>query len=177
VARRLLRDTLTLEIAAQIESFQKLFGALPDFVDGHQHVQLFPQVRDAFIKTVAELAPNAWVRQCGRANSLRRLHDRKALVLDILSMAFRRRVERQGLATNPAFAGAYDFSPDAKFAKIFPRFLTGLPDGGLIMCHPGFADSELRALDPLTTLREHEFAYFNSDAFPKTLAEHGAALA
>ena len=97
-------------------------------------------------------------------------------MLDILSMAFRRRSERQGLVTNPAFAGAYDFSPKAKFAKIFPRFLTGLPNGGLIMCHPGFVDAELQALDPLTTLREHEFAYFNSDAFPKTLAEHGAAL-
>lgn len=177
VARRLRPDMLTVEIAAQLEAFRKSFGALPDFVDGHQHVQLFPQARDAFIKTVAEIAPNAWVRQCGRANSLRRLHDRKALVLDILSMAFRRRADRQGLATNPAFAGAYDFTPKAKFAKIFPRFLTGLPDGGLIMCHPGFVDRELEALDPLTTLREHEFAYFNSDAFSKALAEHGVTLA
>ncbi len=177
IAHRLQPHMLTVEIARQLEAFEKIFGRLPDFVDGHQHVHLFPQVRDAFLKTVAEIAPNAWVRQCGRANSLRRLHDRKALVLDILSMAFRRRAERQGLATNPAFAGAYNFSPKAKFAKIFPRFLTGLPDGGLIMCHPGFVDAELKSLDSLTTLREHEFAYFNSDAFPKTLAEHGVALA
>ena len=149
----------------------------PTFVDGHQHVHLFPQVRDAFLKVVAETAPNAWVRQCGRANSLRRLHDRKALVLDILSMAFRRRAERLGLATNPAFAGAYAFNAKANFAKIFPRFLAGLPDGGLIMCHPGFVDAELERLDSLTTLREHEFAYFNSDDFPQLLAHHGVELA
>jgi predicted glycoside hydrolase/deacetylase ChbG (UPF0249 family) len=177
VARRLRVDMLTVEITRQLEAFKAIFGTLPDFVDGHQHVQLFPQIRDAFLKTVAEIAPNAWVRQCGRANSLRRIHDRKALVLDILSMAFRRRAERQGLVTNPAFAGAYSFSPKAKFAKIFPRFLAGLPDGGLVMCHPGFVDAQLEKLDPLTTLREHEFAYFNSDAFPKVLAEHGVALA
>jgi predicted glycoside hydrolase/deacetylase ChbG (UPF0249 family) len=177
VARRLRVDMLAVEIARQLEAFEKIFGRLPDFVDGHQHVHLFPQVRDAFLKTVAEISPNAWVRQCGRANSLRRLHDRKALLLDILSMAFRRRAERQGLTVNPAFAGAYNFSPKAKFAKIFPRFLTGLPDGGLIMCHPGFVDAELKSLDSLTTLREHEFAYFNSDAFPKALAEHRVALA
>lgn len=177
VARQLPPDMLAVEIERQLEEFKKIFGRPPDFVDGHQHVHLFPQVRDAFTKTVAEMAPNAWVRQCGRANSLRRLHDRKALVLDILSMAFRRRAERQGLSANPAFAGAYNFSPKAKFAKIFPRFLTGLPDGGLIMCHPGFVDAELKRLDSLTTLREHEFAYFNSDAFPKCLAEHGVALA
>ncbi len=177
VARRLRPDMLAAEIGTQLRGFQDIFGRLPDFVDGHQHVQLFPQIRDAFTKAVAEAAPNAWVRQCGRANSFRRLRDRKALLLDILSMAFRRRCERQGIATNPAFAGAYAFTPKAKFAEIFPRFLTGLPDSGLIMCHPGFVDEQLKQLDPLTTLREHELAYFNSDAFPRVLAEHGVALA
>jgi predicted glycoside hydrolase/deacetylase ChbG (UPF0249 family) len=177
MARRLQPEPLAIEIATQLRAFLDTFGQLPDFVDGHQHVQLFPQVRDAFLKVVAETAPNAWVRQCGRANSLRRLHDRKALVLDILSMAFRRRAERHGIVTNPAFAGAYNFSAKAKFAKIFPRFLTGLPDGGLIMCHPGFVDAELKRLDSLTTLREHEFAFFNSDDFPKLLLRHGVALA
>lgn len=177
MARRLKPESLGHEIATQLHAFIAAFGAPPDFVDGHQHVHLFPQVRDAFLKAVAEIAPNAWVRQCGRANSLRRLHDRKALVLDILSMAFRRGAARQGLVTNPAFAGAYAFTPQANFAKIFPRFLTGLPAGGLIMCHPGFVDSELERLDPLTHLRERELAYFNSDAFPQALAKHGAALA
>jgi hypothetical protein len=177
IARRLNTDALAAEIAAQLRAFQDIFGRAPDFVDGHQHVHLFPQVRDAFIKTVAELAPNAWLRQCGRANSLRRLHDRKALVLDILSMAFRRRAERQGLATNPAFAGAYSFTASANYAKIFPRFLAGLPDGGLIMCHPGHVDDELKRLDTLTTLREQELAFFNSDEFPQMLAKHGVALA
>ena len=62
------------------------FGRPPDFIDGHQHVHLFPQVRDAVLKVVAEAAPDAWVRQCGRARSARRLHDRKALVLDVLEL-------------------------------------------------------------------------------------------
>jgi predicted glycoside hydrolase/deacetylase ChbG (UPF0249 family) len=177
VARRLKPEALVNEITVQLRAFFAVFNRTPDFVDGHQHVHLFPQVRDAFVKVVAELAPNAWVRQCGRANSLRRLHDHKALVLDILSVAFRRRAERQGLVTNPAFAGTYDFKPKAKFAKIFPRFLTGLPDGGLIMCHPGFVDAELKRLDALTHLREREFEFFNSNDFPKLLAEHKVALA
>ena len=45
-----------------------------------------------------------------------------------------------------------------------------MPDGGLVMCHPGFVDAELKRLDPLTDLREREFAYFDSDAFPAALA-------
>ena len=45
------------------------------------------------------------------------------------------------------------------------------------MCHPGFVDAELRRLDPLTTLREKEYAFFAGDSFPTLLAAQGAALA
>ena len=50
----------------QLAAFKELFGRAPDFVDGHQHAQLFPQVRDAFLRAVKEAAPGAWVRQGGR---------------------------------------------------------------------------------------------------------------
>jgi chitin disaccharide deacetylase len=176
-ARRLRSEFLIAEIGGQLRAFADIFGRLPDFLDGHQHVHLFPQIRDAFLRVVAQEAPYAWVRQCGRAKSGRRLHDHKGLTLDILSVGFRRKAKRLGIATNPAFAGTYSFNSRANFATIFPRFLSGLPDGGLIMCHPGFVDGELKGLDSLTALREQEFAYFSSDAFMKVLADHGAALA
>jgi predicted glycoside hydrolase/deacetylase ChbG (UPF0249 family) len=176
-ARRLQSEPITIEIATQLEAFLAAFGRFPDFVDGHQHVHLLPVVRDAFLRVVSEIAPNAWVRQCGRSGVRRRLRDRKALVLDVLSLGFRAQARRRGLATNPGFAGAYAFTPKARFGEIFPRFLNGLPDGGLVMCHPGFVDAALKGLDSLTDLREHEFAFFNSDAFPAVLAEHGVTLA
>ena len=176
-ARRLQPEPLANEIAAQLKKFIDVFGRPPDFLDGHQHIQLFPQVRDAFLKVVAERAPTAWVRQCGRPRRGRRLRDHKALVLDILSLGFRRRARKLGIAVNPAFAGAYAFKSRANYARLFPRFLSGLPDGGLIMCHPGVVDTELKGLDSLTTLREQEFAFFGSDAFLKVLAEHNVALA
>ncbi len=177
MTRRLTPEPLTIEIATQLQAFLSAFGHLPDFVDGHQHVQLLPTVRDAFLTVVAEIAPNAWVRQCGRARSAWLLPDHKGLALDVLSLGFKSQAMQRGLASNPAFAGAYVFSDKARFARIFPRFLKGLPDGGLIMCHPGFVDEALKGLDPVTTLREHEFAFFNSDAFPATLADHGVTLA
>ena len=177
MARRLQTELLVIEIAGQVATFIDAFGRPPDFLDGHQHVHLFPQVRDAFLKVVAEGAADSWVRQCGRARPVRRLHDGKALTLDILSVAFRRKARQLGIAFNPAFAGTYSFNAKANFARLFPRFLSGLPDGGLVMCHPGFVDAELKSLDSLTTLREHEFAFFSSEAFPQALAEHGVALA
>jgi chitin disaccharide deacetylase len=177
VSRRLKPELLVIEIAAQLQAFIDALGRPPDFLDGHQHVHLFPQVRDAFLRVVAAGAPGAWVRQCGRARPLRHLHDPKALTLDILSVAFRRKARQLGIAFNPAFAGTYSFNAKANFTRLFSRFLSGLPDAGLVMCHPGFADAELKALDSLTTLREHEFAFFSSEAFLKALAEQGVALA
>jgi predicted glycoside hydrolase/deacetylase ChbG (UPF0249 family) len=177
VGRRLEIAPMVIEIAAQIDAFVKAFGRTPDFVDGHQHVQLFPQLRDAFLRTVIERAPNAWVRQCGRPAFGRPLSNRKGLLLDVLSVAFRRKARRYGLRFNPAFAGSYDFLPDADFSTLFPTFLRDLPDGSLVMCHPGFVDAELERLDSLTTLREREYAYFKSGQFTQLLVEKNVALA
>lgn len=175
--RRLKPERLTIEIATQLRAFIDVFGHAPDFVDGHQHVHLVPQVREALLKVVAEAAPKAWVRQCGRARAARRWRDHKALTLDVLSVGIRNAARRRGVAVNPAFAGAYDFNTKTPFAKLFPRFLAGLPEGALVMCHPGHVDAALEALDPLTQQREREFSYFNSDEFPRVLAAHGLALA
>ena len=176
--RRLRRDALAAEIASQLRAFSDLFGRPPDFVDGHQHVQLFPQISGALLEIAKERAPNAWLRQCGRVVPLsQRFGDRKGLLLDILSVRFRRRAAALGLRTNPGFAGTYDFNAQPDFATLFPRFLERLPDGGVVMCHPGFVDAELKRLDPLTTLREQEYAYFAGDDFPAMLASRGVTLA
>jgi predicted glycoside hydrolase/deacetylase ChbG (UPF0249 family) len=175
---RLNRDALEREITAQLRMFVHSFGRAPAFIDGHQHVQLFPQVRDAVLKVAKANAPEAWVRQCGRVGPLRgRIGDRKALLLDLLSGGFRQRAAALGVHTNPAFAGAYEFRGGADFPALFASFLAGLPDGSVVMCHPGFVDAELRRLDPLTTLREHEYAFLADESFPAVLAAHGVALA
>jgi len=177
VLRRFSHDALKAEIASQLQTFINLFGRAPDFIDGHQHVQLFPQIGKALIEVAQESAPGAWLRQCGRVLPFsQRFSDRKGLLLDILSFRFRRRAAAHGLATNPAFAGTYDFHDHADFAALFPRFLERMPEGGVIMCHPGFVDAELERLDPLTTLREQEYAYLAGDEFPVVLASRGMAL-
>jgi predicted glycoside hydrolase/deacetylase ChbG (UPF0249 family) len=173
-------DVLEDEIRSQLRMFVHCFDRAPDFIDGHQHVHLLPQVRNAVLKVANEAAPDAWVRQCGRVMPLpvaERLGNPKALLLDLLSQSFRRRAEALNIRTNPAFAGAYGFHDEANFAALFPRFLEGLPDGSVVMCHPGFVDAELQRLDPLTTLREREYAFFMDDSFPRVLAAHGVALA
>jgi predicted glycoside hydrolase/deacetylase ChbG (UPF0249 family) len=175
--QRLDVAAIAREFGAQFEAFAKAFGRPPDFVDGHQHVHLFPQVRQAALEVTAAAAPGVWMRQCGAsAPLLRRLRDPKGLLIDWLSREFRARAGQHGIATNPAFAGTYTFKPNADFAAIFPRFLEGLPEGALVMCHPGHVDAELERLDPVTTLREREYEYFCGDAFAALLEKHGFRL-
>ena len=175
--RRLDPEIIHAELMVQLAAFNELFGRAPDFVDGHQHAQLFPQVRDAFLTAVKAAAPNAWVRQGGRNQPLaKRLGTPKALFLDILSAQFRRRASRANIAFNPGFAGAYDFSRQPDFSALMPQFLDGLPDGGLIMCHPGFVDETLVSLDPLTVQREREHAFLGGEHFPHLLAANKVTL-
>jgi predicted glycoside hydrolase/deacetylase ChbG (UPF0249 family) len=175
------KGRLALEIAAQLDAFVALFGQAPDFIDGHQHVHLFPQVREVLLDIARTSAPRAWVRQCGRASTLPRapLSDYKTRILDVLSDKFRELAALRGVATNPAFAGAYDFASleNSDFARLFPGFLRELPAESVVMCHPGVVDAELERLDPLTTQREREYAYLAGDEFPEVLAAHGLVLA
>lgn len=176
--RQLDPEILEAEILAQILAFTELFGRAPDYVDGHQHAQLFPQIRDAFLSAIRKAAPNAWVRQCGRSLPFaQRVNSPKALLLDALSATFREKCVRSNTTFNPGFAGAYDFSRTADFAGLMPGFLDGLPDGGLVMCHPGYVDETLISLDPLTHQREREFAYLASDDFASMLALNNVTLA
>ncbi|MBV9565923.1 MAG: ChbG/HpnK family deacetylase [Bradyrhizobium sp.] len=176
--RQLDGEIIRAELVMQLNAFRELFGRPPDFVDGHQHVQLYPQVRDGFLAAVKEKSPAAWVRQAGRYLPLRmRIGSPKALFLDFLSAQFKRRAAQAGLAVNPAFSGAYDFSRKPDYGALMRQFLHGLPAQGVVMCHPGFVDEMLTSLDPLTDMREVEHAYLAGDDFPKLLAATEVTLA
>jgi predicted glycoside hydrolase/deacetylase ChbG (UPF0249 family) len=175
--RRLDPEIIHAELMVQFAAFNELFGRAPDFVDGHQHAQLFPRIRDAFLAAVKEAAPAAWVRQCGRNQPLaRRLATPKALVLDILSAQFRGRASRADVVFNPGFAGAYDFSRRSDFAALMRQFLDELPEDGVVMCHPGFVDETLIGLDPLTDQREREYAFLAGEEFSRLLSANKVRL-
>jgi chitin disaccharide deacetylase len=170
-------ELIYTEVTVQLAAFVDLFGRPPDFVDGHQHVQLYPGVRAAFLAAVKTGAPDAWIRQCGRDRPwVQRLDSPKALVLDALSAQFRKRAIRANLSFNPAFAGAYDFSKAADFGALMRQFLQAMPEAGVVMCHPGFVDDVLISLDPLTVQREREYEFLRGEQFLPLLAANEVTL-
>lgn len=166
-----------IEVKAQLKKFIDAFQRLPDYVDGHQHVQLMPGIRGPFLEAVKEYAPKAWVRQCARARLLDEvLADSKGGIFAFLNYGFRAKARLLNLKYNSAFTGAYDYSVPRDFAPLFAHFIRGLPEGGVVMCHPGYLDETLKSRDTLTDQREKELIFLLGDDMPRVLAQADVTL-
>ncbi len=170
------------EIDAQLDAFALHRHNPPDFLDGHQHVQLLPGVRGWIFDALEQRGLAGAVYLRGGTDRLtailrRRIQLAKALYVARLARGFGREARSRGFATNTSFAGFSGFDASADTAAAFSRFLTAPGARHLVMCHPGHVDAELVALDPVTGARERELAFLMSDAFPALLARHSATLA
>jgi predicted glycoside hydrolase/deacetylase ChbG (UPF0249 family) len=170
------------EIARQLDAFEEVMGEAPSFIDGHQHVHVLPGVRRALLQVVGErgYAGRVWLRDpSDRAGSiLRRPVGRgKALVVRGFAWGFAREARDRGFQTNEGFSGFAPFDLSVPVERIFEAAFSRLGSSPLVMCHPGYADDELRGLDPAVESRMLELEYLRSDAFGALLEERGIRLA
>jgi chitin disaccharide deacetylase len=133
VLRRADRSTLDREINRQFERFTALFGRLPDFVDGHQHVHQFPIIRDVLLAHIVDRGAILAVRSTVPLQS-RGL--KSALIASLGGNATRSMLVSRALPTNSDFAGVYRIGGARPFATRIQAWLSSIADGGLIMCHP-----------------------------------------
>ncbi len=180
--RRLPQAELDAEISAQLDTFADATGAAPAFVDGHQHVQMFPQIRETLFEALARRGwqDQIWLRDSAArpADILsRRTGMTKALVVTWLGRGFRAAAHRAGFQTNEGFAGFSSFDPAADYEAQFRTYLVAPGTRHLVMCHPGHADRELREVDPHTQSRENELAFLLSGRFLDVLASNNSTLA
>ncbi|MFG1283855.1 ChbG/HpnK family deacetylase [Xanthobacter autotrophicus] len=177
LSRRLDAKAVEAEVEAQFEAFLDAFGRPPDHVDGHQHVHVLPVVRKAVLTSTARHAPRAWLRDVTPAKAALHGFDAKGRLIGAFASGFARDAAQLGLATNRGFGGAYDFSADHDFATLLTHFLKGVPEGGLVMVHPGRVDDPLTARDPLTQQREVEYAVLHGATLPGILDAADVSLA
>ncbi|PNG25304.1 ChbG/HpnK family deacetylase [Methylocella silvestris] len=170
------------EIARQLDSFLDHFGVPPDFVDGHQHVQILPQIRQWLFDELdlRGLKGRAWLRNSADRPTriLRRGTEvKKALGVAWLAAGFAREAAARGFATNEGFAGFSKFDPCCDYAADFAAYLRAPGRRHLIMCHPGYCDEELVLADPVTITRERELSFLLSPAFAVMLQRACVKLA
>ena len=171
--RSLEPDALIAEIARQLRVFVEHFGRTPDFIDGHQHVQALPIVRDAVL---------AFARRRDvpiRTVELPVAIDRSALPAQFKAMLLSEMGRRlstaaDGFALNHGFLGVRSFHEKEPYRTLFRRWLSLASPDSLIMCHPGIPDETLAMRDSVTTARAEEFQYLSG---PGYLADRAERLA
>ncbi len=152
------------EIARQLDAFERVWGAPPDFVDGHQHAHQLPVVRDAVLAL--------WDSRLDRTRTWLRVSDApagpaalKSAAIGALGRAMKRAARARGIRTNDTLAGAYGFSTRTPYRAIFEAAAASARGETVVMCHPGEIDAALRAADALVEPRAAELAYFESDDY------------
>ena len=166
---KLIRDCLlgrldekqyTYELHRQLESFEYFWEKKPDFVDGHQHIHIFPTIRNIVTRVLAERYSHAdrpWVR---RVNPPLTGHDAllKSLVLRILGLGFNRAVRRTNTPLSGDFYGLYSLSPNADFPSMVTGWIHTASNQAIIMCHPAIEPSD-SPIDGIDQARINEMKY------------------
>ena len=168
--RRLIRHSLR----RQLDRYETIMGAAPVFIDGHQHVHVFPAVRQVLLDELAQRYRfTPWLRNI--SPMIGPYPGAKARVLAMMGgTRFARQLRSGRWRSNRAFAGLYNLRPDGGFARHMLSWLARLPDEGLIMCHPA---THAEPGDVIGPARAAEYIWLASEAWPQALAGSGVTLA
>lgn len=160
-------------IERQLDLFEAHWQAMPDYVDGHQHVQQFAGIRQALVAVLA--------RRYGQQSAKPYLRisrpppgtaDSKGRVIAWMGAnALEKIAYDQGITWANGLLGIHDFggSP-ADYAGFMARWLAQAPLGSIIMCHPAQA---CEPGDEIGVSRVQEFAYLAGPEFTAALDKAG----
>ena len=167
-------DAARTAIERQLDAFEAAWGAPPDHVDGHQHVQQFAGIRQPLVQLLARRygtrAP--WLRVSRAPVGQRTLKSR--VIAGLGATALETIAASAHLPCAPALSGIYDFTGgEAAYAQHMAHWLAASPAGTVLMCHPGGAPAAGDAPDPIATARQWEWAHLAGPAFAAECATAG----
>jgi predicted glycoside hydrolase/deacetylase ChbG (UPF0249 family) len=178
LCRQLNPATVRSCIERQLDLFEAHWNAPPDHVDGHQHIQQFPVIREALVDVLAKRYPagqRPWLRI---SRPLAPAGDLKAWVIGAMgARALQSLAQQAGIPCSQWLTGIYGFEGDAaQYAQRLDTWLqeTKGQSGVVLMCHPSLPDlQDNRADDSIAAARAQEFQVLQSDLLPTLLQSHG----
>ncbi len=178
LCRQLSPATVRSCIERQLDLFEAHWNAPPDHVDGHQHIQQFPVIREALVDVLAKRYPagqQPWLRI---SRPLAPAGDLKAWVIGAMgARALQSLAQQAGIPCSQWLTGIYGFEGDA--AQYAQRLDTWLQEakgqsGVVLMCHPSLPDlQDKRADDSIAAARAQEFQVLQNELLPTLLQRHG----
>jgi chitin disaccharide deacetylase len=169
------------ELNRQLDAFETAFGRAPSHIDGHHHIHQLPVVRKAVVRAVTTRyrGEKLYVRLCDESYFaiLRRgIEIPKSLLISSIGRGLRKLARKHTIAGSDSFRGVYDFSDRVPFGTLMDRFVEDIPPKGLVMCHPGIPDEELRGLDCVVGQRRVEYDWLGGHGLPTLLAKQNLRL-
>jgi len=156
-------------IARQLDLFEAHWHAVPDFVDGHQHVQQFAGIREALVEVLVRRYGAQAVRpylrvSCAPAGSA----GLKGRIIGWMgARALESRAAYAGLTCARGLFGIYNFDGSTlDYATRMTRWLAQAPAGSILMCHPAQA---AEPGDEIGVARAQELAYLSGSEFAVAL--------
>jgi predicted glycoside hydrolase/deacetylase ChbG (UPF0249 family) len=164
-------------IERQLDLFELHWQAMPDFVDGHQHVQQFAGIREALVAVLQRRYGAQAVKPYLRVSRAPPgLADMKSWVIAAMGAK-----ALESIASNAYFTrdrglfGIYNFQGGpGRYSALMTRWLARAPAGAILMCHPAQA---VEPGDEIGVARAHEFAYLSGADYLAALALAKARVA
>jgi len=164
------------EIERQLDAFEAHWQAVPDHIDGHQHVQQFAVFRQALAEVLMRRyggeAQRPWLRVSQVAQP-----GLKAKVISAMgSQGLQQWAQHNAWPTVGPLLGAYGFDGSMDdYARHMQGWLANLPQDkpAIIMCHPA---ASAQADDDIGAARKRELAYLAGDDFVQHMFDAGVRL-
>jgi len=173
--RNLNFESVYDEIRKQIETFSDLFGGMPDFIDGHKHVQQLPVIREALLKVIKDIHISPYLRIAAlpgnwMKNDLLRFSPNltlNSMMINYPGIRAGRLFMKNGLHCNRYLLGYFHIDCQTTFSEIFKLYTSLSPiDRDIFFCHPGYEEKH----------RADCFRFLLSDEFSRICSERGISL-
>lgn len=175
------------QINQQLDLFEQKIGTSPSFVDGHQHIHQFPQIRHSLIQTLLNRYNShnlPLIRHTQPSVTQLNQQTLKAWLIYYLGgQKLHQLCQKNNIKQNAQFAGVYDFNVTTdKLTHYWQHWLHTTTNHSVIMCHPALPAAEKTTVyspwqDNIKTAREQEYHWLMSDFFTDLCQQHGVQLA
>ena len=164
------------EIERQLDAFEAHWQAVPDHLDGHQHVQQFAVFRHALAQVLVRRYGNSAKRPWLRVSQVAQPGLKAKVISAMGAQGLQQWAQHQAWPTVGPLLGAYGFDGSMDdYARHMQVWLANLPQDkpAIIMCHPAVST---QADDAIGTARKREFAYLAGHDFVQHMFDAGVRL-
>ncbi|GAB3257831.1 ChbG/HpnK family deacetylase [Chitinimonas naiadis] len=157
----------------QLDDYEDIMQAPPAFLDGHQHIHVFPGLEDVVLTELdRRYGRQPWIR----AVSPLTLPYSTSKAIGLRAMGAKRQEPRlhvEGWRHNHGYGGLYAMRSDTNFGQQMAAWMRHTPNQGLVTCHPANAAVDQ---DPVGAARLREYNWLKSEALPAALKAAHAVL-